>query len=215
VGDLLIVEITDPTNATLAGERGVLDEFGLSFYLNARRGADARTLLHGVRANDAGTTESLSYWDAGVHRPRHLRPVESNVQGSHELPAGVEGNAHSVDIARNDSLLVAAAGSINGTVASMPLPYRIARWEDQGARRKGYLAHSRASDRGAGGARDAWWLSRFRIAIRSGTAAASIAASAGWIGSPDRFDPVPVRPAELIPSIRLCHLASPRARLSR
>ena len=108
VGDLLIVDITDPTNPTLAGEWGVLDEFGLSFYLNARQGADARTLLHGARANDTGTTAYLSYWDAGFIVLDISDPSNPVVKGRTSYPAGVEGNAHSLDTARNESLLIGA-----------------------------------------------------------------------------------------------------------
>lgn len=110
VGDLLIVDISDPSNPVLAGEWGVLDapEFGLAFYLSVRQGGDARTQLHGVRANDAGTTAYLSYWDAGTIILDITNPAAPIVEGRTAFPAGVEGNSHSVDIARDDTLLVQA-----------------------------------------------------------------------------------------------------------
>lgn len=110
VGDLLIVDISDPANPVLAGEWGVLDapEFGLVFYLAVRQGGDARTQLHGVRANDAGTKAYLSYWDAGTIILDITNPAAPVVEGRTSFPAGTEGNSHSVDIARDDTLLVQA-----------------------------------------------------------------------------------------------------------
>lgn len=110
VGDLLIVDISNPATPVLAGEWGVLDapEFGLAFYLSVRQGGDARTQLHGVRANDAGTKAYLSYWDAGTIILDITNPAVPVVEGRTVFPAGAEGNAHSVDIARDDTLLVQA-----------------------------------------------------------------------------------------------------------
>ena len=110
VGDLLIVDISNPAAPFLAGEWGVLDapEFGLGFYLGVRQGGDARTQLHGVRANDAGTKAYLSYWDAGTIILDITNPAVPVVEGRTSFPAGAEGNSHSVDIARDDTLLVQA-----------------------------------------------------------------------------------------------------------
>ena len=110
VGDLLIVDISDPANPVLVGEWGVLDapEYGVAFYLAVRQGGDARTQLHGVRANDAGTKAYLSYWDAGTIILDITNPAAPSVEGRTVFPAGAEGNSHSVDIARDDTLLVQA-----------------------------------------------------------------------------------------------------------
>ena len=110
VGDLLIVDISDPTAPTLAGEWGVLDapEFGLAFYLSVRQGADARTQLHGVRANGNGTLAYLSYWDAGFITLDIRDPANPLFVGRAAFPSGVEGNAHSLDEARGGNLLVTA-----------------------------------------------------------------------------------------------------------
>ncbi len=109
-GDLLIVDITNPAAPTLAGEWGVLDEpsLGVPFYLNVRQGGDARTLLHSPRANVDGTRAYLSYWDAGFIMLDISDPSNPTLLGLTSYPAGVEGNAHSVDEARGGSLLVAA-----------------------------------------------------------------------------------------------------------
>ena len=117
IGDLLIVDISNPSSPTLIGEWGVLDEpaLGLSFYLNVRQGGDGRTLLHGARANVDGTRAYLSYWDAGFitldisnpSSPVFLGTAPTSAPGD-SYAAGQEGNAHSVDEARGGNILVAA-----------------------------------------------------------------------------------------------------------
>ena len=109
-GDLLIVDISDPANPTLAGEWGVLDapEFGVSFYLGVEQGGDARTLLHSVRANADGTRAYLSYWDAGVITLDLSDPSAPAVLGRTAFTTGDEGNAHSVDEARGGNVLIQA-----------------------------------------------------------------------------------------------------------
>lgn len=110
LGDLLIVDITDPSNPTLAGEWGVLGEpsLGLAFYLGVRQGGDARTLLHSVRANKNGTLAYLSYWDAGMIILDISDPASPVLVGRTAYALGEEGNAHSVDEARGGNLLVLA-----------------------------------------------------------------------------------------------------------
>lgn len=109
-GDLLVVDITDPVNPSLAGEWGVLDEpsLGVPFYLGVRQGGDARTYLHSVRANADGTRAYLSYWDAGVIMLDISAPGGPVFLGRTSFQAGEEGNAHSVADAREGSLLVQA-----------------------------------------------------------------------------------------------------------
>ena len=110
IGDLLVVDITDPVNPTLAAEWGVLDapEFGVPFYLNVRRGGDARTQLHSVRANRDGTRAYLSYWDAGYIILDITDPENPSFVGHAPIPMSDEGNAHSLDEARGGNLLVTA-----------------------------------------------------------------------------------------------------------
>jgi hypothetical protein len=110
IGDLLIVDITDPASPTLAAEWGVLDapEFGLAFYLSVRRGGDARTQLHSVRANGDGTLAYLSYWDAGYIILDISDPENPSFVGRAPIPMSDEGNAHSLDEARGGNLLVTA-----------------------------------------------------------------------------------------------------------
>ena len=115
VGDLLIVDITNPTRPALIGEWGVLDEprLGLDFYLAVRQGGDARTQLHSVRANRSGTLAYLSYWDAGVILLDISDPARPAYLGRTSFAPGEEGNAHSVDTARQGTLLVQADEDFN------------------------------------------------------------------------------------------------------
>lgn len=116
-GDLVILNISNPSNPTMIGEWGVLDEptLGVPFYLNVRQGGDGRTLLHSVRANIDGTRAYLSYWDAGFITLDITNPANPvflgrapNTAPGDSYAAGEEGNAHSVDEAQGGNLLVAA-----------------------------------------------------------------------------------------------------------
>ena len=114
-GDLLIVDISDPAHPVLTASWGVLGEpaLGPGFYRSVRRGNDARTLLHSVRAGHDGTVAYLSYWDAGViildisdpSRPRYL--------GRTTFAPTAEGNAHSVAEAASGQLIVQADEVLN------------------------------------------------------------------------------------------------------
>jgi hypothetical protein len=110
IGDLLIVDITDPRNPFLAGHWGVLQEpaLGLNVYLDSPRGGDARTLLHSVRANRNGTRAYASYWDAGFIILDISDPSKPKYLGRTLYGPDDEGNAHSVVDARGGNLLVAA-----------------------------------------------------------------------------------------------------------
>jgi hypothetical protein len=110
IGDLLIVDITDPANPFLAGDWGVLQEpaLGLDVWFDSQRGGDARTLLHSVRANKNGTLAYLSYWDAGYIILDITDPSNPKYLGKTEYLDDEEGNAHSVAEARGGNLLVAA-----------------------------------------------------------------------------------------------------------
>lgn len=92
-GDLLVVDITDPANPVQLSEWGVLDEpsLGAEFYLSARQGGDARTLLHSARANADGTIAYLSYWDAGVLILDLTDPANPALLGRTAVPRGKRG----------------------------------------------------------------------------------------------------------------------------
>jgi hypothetical protein len=109
-GDLLIVDITKPANPTLVSEYGVLDDpmFGLEFYLGVAQGGDARTLDHSARFNEKGNRLYLSYWDAGVIILDIEDPSNPTVVGRTAYEQGEEGNAHSIDTADDEELLIQA-----------------------------------------------------------------------------------------------------------
>jgi LVIVD repeat len=110
VGDLLIVDITNPSAPTLVSEYGVLDDpmFGVPFYLGVRQGGDARTLDHSARWNRRGTRLYLSYWDAGVIILDTSDPTDPVVIGRTAFAAGEEGNAHSIDTHDDEEILIQA-----------------------------------------------------------------------------------------------------------
>lgn len=109
-GDLLIVDISDPARPALVGSWGVLGEpaLGLAVYQGARRGEDARTLLHSVRARHDGTVAYLSYWDAGVILLDISDPARPRYLGRTAFGPADEGNAHSVAEAHGGAVIVEA-----------------------------------------------------------------------------------------------------------
>ncbi len=73
-----------------------------------RRGNDARTLLHSVRARHDGTLAYLSYWDAGVVLLDISDPARPRYLGRTTFGLSDEGNAHSVAEARGGAVIVEA-----------------------------------------------------------------------------------------------------------
>jgi hypothetical protein len=92
------------------GEYGVLDDpmFGVPFYLSVRQGGDARTLLHSARFSRSGTRAYLSYWDAGVIVLDVRDLSDPVVVGRTPFAQGEEGNAHSIDTADGEDILIQA-----------------------------------------------------------------------------------------------------------
>lgn len=110
IGDMLMVDITNPNAPVFVGEYGVLDDpmFGVPFYLGVRQGGDARTLDHSARFNRTGTRLYLSYWDAGVIILDVRDPGKPFVLGRTAYRQGEEGNAHSIDTADDEEILIQA-----------------------------------------------------------------------------------------------------------
>ena len=110
VGDLILVDISDPANPTFLSEYGVLDDpmFGVPFYLSVLQGGDPRTQLHSPRFNRDGTRVYLSYWDAGVLILDIRDPENPTVLGRTSYAPGEEGNAHSTDTAKRQRILIQA-----------------------------------------------------------------------------------------------------------
>ena len=110
IGDLLLVDISQPASPTLVGEYGVLDDpmFGVPFYLGVQQGGDARTYDHSARFNRRGTRVYLSYWDAGVIVLDVRDPAQPVALGRTAYEEGEEGNAHSIDTADREQILIQA-----------------------------------------------------------------------------------------------------------
>ena len=100
-GDLIIVDITDPTKPTQIGEWGVLDEpaLGPEFFEQVGIGEDRDVFAHSVRETRKGTRAFVSYWDAGVIVLDLTDPTKPRFLGRTTFPGDAEGNAHSVDAA--------------------------------------------------------------------------------------------------------------------
>ena len=107
-GDLLIVDITDPQNPTLAGDWGVIDAFGFPFVTANIRGNFGSVFLHSVRASPDGTRAYLSYWDAGVIMLDIRNPAQPVFIGRTEYPLVAQGDAHSTALARGQNILIQA-----------------------------------------------------------------------------------------------------------
>ena len=107
-GDLMIVDISDPTKPALMSEWGILGEprLGPAAFSDAQQGAFPDALLHSVRADPSGTRLYLSYWDAGVILLDIADPARPVYLGRTTFAADEEGNAHSIVV--RDNLLVTA-----------------------------------------------------------------------------------------------------------
>jgi hypothetical protein len=107
-GDLLIVDISDPSRPALLADWGVLDEpaLGEAVFTGARQGEDARVYLHSVRADARGARAYLSYWDAGVVALDIAEPSRPLYLGRTTFAPGEEGNAHSIAEAAGGAVMV-------------------------------------------------------------------------------------------------------------
>jgi hypothetical protein len=110
LGDLLIIDLSDPTEPVLLSEWGVLGapELGPDTYYDTPQGSFPDTLLHSVRANTDGTIALLSYWDVGVILLDISDPAAPRYLGRTTYSPDEEGNAHSTAITPDDQLLVVA-----------------------------------------------------------------------------------------------------------
>jgi hypothetical protein len=115
VGDLLIVDITDPRNPLLIGEWGVIDEpeLGLDVYLDAGRGSVQGAFLFNVRANQSGSRAYLSYWDGGFIILDIGDPTSPRYLGRTEFAPDDEGNATAAVEARGGRVLVGTEENLN------------------------------------------------------------------------------------------------------
>ena len=115
LGDLLIVDITDPEKPALIAEWGVLDEpaLGPEIYFLSRRGGSDYTYGHSARASQDGTRVYVSYWDAGVSLLDISDPSRPIFLGRTAYGPDDDGDAHSVAEAHDGTLLVQADEDIS------------------------------------------------------------------------------------------------------
>lgn len=108
LGDLLIVDISDPTNPVMVGEWGVIDEplLGLDFYLSEQRGTMTRDYGEAVWASNDGQRAYYAYSDFGVMILDISDPSNPRFLGRVGYEADEQGDAHDVRTARGESVLV-------------------------------------------------------------------------------------------------------------
>lgn len=106
LGDLRIVDVTNPREPRALADWGV--RAGMELGDAPGLGSDAQLYAHGVRASDDGLRAYVSYWDAGVVILDLADPAAPRAVGRTRFPPGVEGNAHSVDLARGEQILIEA-----------------------------------------------------------------------------------------------------------
>lgn len=107
-GDLLILDITDPTAPALIGEWGIQDEpaLGPAFAQRVRQGTSAQTRGREVRANADGTLAYLAYWDAGTIVLDISDPTAPRFIGHTRFAPTDEGNAARVADAQDGRILL-------------------------------------------------------------------------------------------------------------
>lgn len=108
VGDLLIVDISDPTRPSLIGEWGVLDEptLGRGFYVGQQRGARADGFADRVHASNNGTRVHVAYSDQGVMTLDISDPARPRLVRHIGFEDDDEGNAFDVRTAGDGDVLL-------------------------------------------------------------------------------------------------------------
>jgi hypothetical protein len=108
VGDLLIVDISDPTRPSLIGEWGVLDEptLGRGFYIGQQRGARADGFADRVHASNDGTRVHVAYSDQGVMTLDISNPSRPRLVAHIGFKDDDEGNAFDVRTAADGDVLL-------------------------------------------------------------------------------------------------------------
>jgi hypothetical protein len=106
LGDLRIVEVTDPRNPRMLASWGARAALGAG--QEAGRGLDPSVYAHSARAGPDGRRAYVSYWDAGVMILDLADPAAPALVGRTGFAPEEEGNAHSVDVAPDERLLIEA-----------------------------------------------------------------------------------------------------------
>jgi hypothetical protein len=114
-GDLLIVDVSDPTRPALVGEWGVLDEptLGPECYRQGGRGDTARPFLEKVSASADGRTAYLAYADFGAMVLDISDPSRPKLVGHAGYGAGEQGDAFDARAARGGTLLLRTSRPVN------------------------------------------------------------------------------------------------------
>lgn len=108
LGDLVIVDISDPANPVRVGEWGVIDEplLGLDVYLNEQRGTQTRDFAEGVWASPDGMRAYCAYSDFGVMILDISDPSHPRFVGRAKYEADEQGEAFDVRTAKGGTVLV-------------------------------------------------------------------------------------------------------------
>jgi hypothetical protein len=106
LGDLRIVEVTDPRVPRALAAWGAQAALGLGS--RDGQGRDPKVYGHSARASADGLRAYVSYWDAGVMIFDLADPAAPRLVGRAEFGLGEEGNAHSVDLAHGERVLIQA-----------------------------------------------------------------------------------------------------------
>jgi hypothetical protein len=108
LGDLFIIDISDPTNPVMVGEWGVIDEplLGLDVYLNEQRGTSTRNHGEDVWVSPDGRTAYYAYCDFGVMILDISDPSRPKFLGRVGYEADEEGQAFEVRTVKDGSVLV-------------------------------------------------------------------------------------------------------------
>jgi hypothetical protein len=113
IGDLRVVDVTDPRNPQEIANWGAKRDAGLPVGTGAQcapvcRGQVPQVFLHSVALSADGRTAYLSYWDLGVILLDVSEPESPRWIGRYAEPQAAEGNTHSVSLAHDGKLMLVA-----------------------------------------------------------------------------------------------------------
>ena len=106
LGDVRIVDISDPRAPVQLADWGILRQLGAGSLEG--RGRDPLIYAHSVTASPDGQRAYVSYWDAGVVILDIADPRNPRYLGRTTYGDGDEGNAHSAALAKGGRVLVQA-----------------------------------------------------------------------------------------------------------